>query len=137
MDIKNKSFEHIVLIAMLFVSSCADSSSIEMRRLYGMNIPICYTEYYREELWGPVIGDGYKVVVYSLTDYGVSKIPEILDNKGFIPIQHPFRIQDRFLCQLQYEVREGSVLSEEKSGEIKVIIWDQINKKMIYILEFF
>ena len=134
MGIRIKSFMLILLMASLFISSC-DSSSIEMRRLLGISIPFRYTEYYREELWPPFIGNGYKVVIYYLTDNAVSKIPEMLDKEGFIPIQHPFRIQDKFSCQLQYEVREGAVLSKIKDRETMVIIWDKTKNRMIYILE--
>ena len=134
MGIRNKSFLLVAVVITLLASSCGDSSSIEMRNLLGFNIPTRYTEYYREELWVPIIGDGYKVVVFSLSDSAVSKIPQVLEDKGFTPIQQPFRIQDKFSCQLQYEVLEGATLSEEKDGERKMVIWDKTNKRMIYLL---
>lgn len=130
MDIKrNKVF--VVGLLSLFFSSC-DSASVEMIRLFGLNIPERYIESYREERWIPFLGDGYKVVIFDITPRVSWDISGMLIKNNFIQIDCPISLQDYCGCQLTYTIHHGFIRSLD--GTEMTMIWDSEKKRMIYII---
>ena len=124
----------IIYSFLLYALTSCDSSKEEMSKLFGLNFPEQYIETYREERWTPIIGDGYKVVVYDVTTRATSKIPLILESYRFKPIEDTLKINEFAACQLQYEIHEGAIMTYEKKDDSIALIWDNKGKKMIYYL---
>lgn len=121
------------LFILFLFSSCEDSNLSMIENTFDLEESISISYVSQKEKWNDFNGDGYRIVNCIVDDKYNSEMQLLMESKGGV-----YKSRNFFVCsELENFIVSDSVLclAKKKLGESHTLLFDSIQKTLIYFYE--